>query len=204
MLIIAFIALCILLLIFFLFPRKTIITNYPSSGTRIIAFGDSLIEGVGAEDGMTLPEQLSQRIGIPIENEGLAGDTTRGGLSRIDDVLDTSNGDPKIVLLLLGGNDFLKKIPREETYRNLETIIKTIESRGAIVLLLGVRSGLLGGGFDDEFEKLSETYGTAYVEDVLDGVFAHPDLMSDAIHPNSKGYAKIADRIEPVLRGLIR
>lgn len=187
---------------YFLFGRDTVITNYPSSGTRVIAFGDSLIEGVGAEPGMTLVDQLSGKIGMPIENEGIAGNTTREGVARIDDVL--AGEPPKVVILLLGGNDFLKKIPREETYTNLEIMIKKIQGTGSIVLLLGVRSGFIGGGFDDEFEQLAKTYGTAYVDDVLSGVFAHHDLMSDAVHPNGKGYAQIANRITPVIIKLLQ
>lgn len=178
------------------------IVNYPSSGTRVIAFGDSLVEGAGASPGKSLPDQLSDRLGVSIENFGVSGDTTRDGLVRIDAALEGEN--PKVVLLLLGGNDFLRKIPREETYNNLATLIQRIQSRGAVVLLLGVRSGVVGGGFDDEFERLSEQYHTAYVEDVLNGVFGRPSLMSDAVHPNAQGYAKIADRIAPVLEKLLR
>lgn len=182
----------------FLWSREVPIVNLDSRGTDVIAFGDSLIAGVGAEAGRTLPDQLGRKLGVPIVNAGIAGETTRGGLARIGTTLDALH--PRIVILSLGGNDFLKKIPRQETRQNLGHIIETIQSRGAMVVLLGVRSGIIGGGFDDEFEALSEQYGTIYVADVLSGIFGDTRYMSDLIHPNSSGYGVIAGRIDESLR----
>ena len=173
-------------LFWFLFGRATPITNIDSTGTDIIAFGDSLIEGVGATEGMALPDQLSQKLGHPVINAGIAGETTRAGL-------------PRIIFLSLGGNDFLKKIPRDETKQNLGRLIEKMQARGAIVVLLGVRSGIIGGGFDDEFEALAEQHGTLYVEDILSGIFGDSRSMSDPVHPNDRGYGIIADRIVETL-----
>lgn len=66
-------------------------------------------------------------------------------------------------------------------------------------MVLGVRSGLIGGGADKEFEALAQKTGSVYVSDVLSGVFAHADLMSDTIHPNTAGYGQIAGRLAPIL-----
>ena len=184
-------------LFWFLFGRATPITNIDSTGTDIIAFGDSLIEGVGATEGMALPDQLSQKLGHPVINAGIAGETTRDGLARIDEVLEGTN--PRIIFLSLGGNDFLKKIPRDETKQNLGRLIDKMQARGAIVVLLGVRSGIIGGGFDDEFEALVEQHGTLYVEDILSGIFGDSRSMSDPVHPNDRGYGIIADRIVETL-----
>ena len=93
----------------------------------------------------------------------------------------------------------MKKIPREKTFQNLEKIVTAFQARGSMVMVLGVRSGIIGGGADEEFETLAKRTGAAYVEDVLSGVFAHADLMSDTIHPNDRGYGKIAERIAPIL-----
>lgn len=71
-------------------------------------------------------------------------------------------------------------------------------------MVLGVRSGIIGGGADEEFEALAERTGSVYMSDVLSGVFAQSDLMSDAIHPNDTGYAKIAERLAPELVKLLR
>lgn len=186
----------------FYFSRAEPITNYPSSGTDIIAFGDSLIEGKGASsEENSFVALLSKKIGQPIVNLGHSGDTTADGVGRINQ-LDAYK--PKVVLLLLGGNDHLKKVPISETRRNLATLIQNIQERGAIVLLLGVRGGLFNDPFDTEFENLRDTYHTAYVSDVLDGLFGNMEYMSDAIHPNDAGYRIIADRVYPVIAELLR
>jgi len=175
-------------------------TNVPSNGTTIVAFGDSLVAGVGATAGNDLVSQVAAAVGEPIVNLGNSGDTTRDALARIDTVLAQ---DPKVVLVLFGGNDFLQNIPETETFANLETIIKTIQGSGSAVLLLGVRGGVLRDNYKSEFADLAQTYGTAHVSDVLDGLITNPDLMSDRIHPNDTGYQLIADRITPVLTQLL-
>ncbi|MDO8603946.1 MAG: GDSL-type esterase/lipase family protein [bacterium] len=186
---------------FFYYSRTPPVTNYPSKGTDIIAFGDSLVEGLGATSGNDFVSQLSQKIGQPIINLGHAGDTTAQGLARINEL---DNYNPKVVLLLLGGNDHLKKIPLANTNKNLATLIENIQARGAVVLLLGVRGGLFNDPFDTEFENLRDTYHTAYVSDVLLGLFGKPEYMADTIHPNNAGYEIIAERIYPVLTEVIK
>jgi lysophospholipase L1-like esterase len=83
-------------------------------------------------------------------------------------------------------------------------IIQKIQSKGSVVLLLGVRGGVLNDKFDTEFEKISSKYHTAYVSDVLSGLITNMQYMSDAVHPNDLGYQKIADRVYPVLVNLIK
>lgn len=188
-------------LVFFIFFRPQKITNYPSEGKDIIAFGDSLVEGVGSSAGGGFVPLLSKQLGVPIVNLGRSGDTTADGLARVSDIFAY---DPKVVMVLLGGNDELQRIPRAKTFENLEKIVADIQSRGAVVLLLGVRGGLLTDSAASDYQALAKQYGTAYVSDVLSGIFAHPDLMSDGIHPNDKGYAIIAGRVAPVLRSLLK
>jgi len=187
-----------LYLVFFNTPTE--ITNYSADGTTIVAFGDSLIEGVGATAGNDLVSVLSSRLGEPIVNLGVAGDTTADALLRLDQVLDQ---DPKVVIVLLGGNDYLQQISQEETFANLDQIVGTIHGSGAMVMLLGVRGGLLRDGYKSEFESLAQSRGTAYVPNVLDGLFGNPALMSDTVHPNDAGYKVIADRVLPVLEPLL-
>lgn len=185
---------------FSLFKDETLVTNYPSQGTEIVAFGDSLIEGVGATEENNLVSLLSYEIGEPIVNLGVSGNTTKDGLNRIK-VLDKY--EPKVVILLLGGNDYLRNVPIDETFQNLEKIIQNIQARGSIVVLLGIRGGLLSDKFDSKFKELSRKYKTAYVSDVLDGLLGNSELMSDPIHPNNAGYKKISDRVYPVLYRLL-
>lgn len=177
------------------------ITNYPSSGIDVIAFGDSLVAGSGATNGNDFVSLLSKQVGREIVNLGAPGDTTADGLARVSEL---DQYRPKVVLLLLGGNDHLKKVPIETTFENLGKIIENIHSRGAIVLLLGVKGNLFGDKFEPEFEKLRDRYKTAYVSDVLDGLFGNAKFMEDSIHPNDAGNRIIAERIYPVLTPLLK
>lgn len=185
---------------YFLLP-KTAVTNYPSEGTDIIAFGDSLIYGTGASEGRDFVTLLSRKTGKPIINLGVPGNTTEDGVARLS-TLDRYN--PKIVILLLGGNDRLRNVPRETTFSNLERIIENLHQRGAIVLLLGIRGSILNDQYRDKFDRLHEKYKTAYVPDVLEGLFGTREFMADQIHPNDAGYARIAERIAPVLEDLLK
>lgn len=173
------------------------VKNYPSSGTDIIAFGDSLVEGVGASSKeKNFVSLLSQKIEKPIVNLGVSGDTTEAGLARVSQI---GQYKPRIVLLLLSGNDRLRRIPEEQTLENLGKIITYIQDRGAMVVLLGVRGNVLSNSFDKKLEQLSLDYKTAYVPDVLDGLFGNSEYMSDPIHPNDLGYEKVAEKVYPVL-----
>ncbi len=184
-------------LVHFAFRGEDEIKNYPSKGTDIIAFGDSLVEGVGASSlEKNFVSLLARKIGRPIVNLGVSGNTTGDGLLRLSE-LDKYN--PKVVILLLGGNDFLKKIPIETTFTNLGKIIENFQSRGAIVVLLGIRGGLLSDKFDDRFDDLADNHDTVFVSNVLSGLLTNKQYMSDAIHPNDLGYAMISDRVYPVL-----
>lgn len=144
---------------------------------------------------------LSEKIGEPIANLGVPGDTTEDGLGRLGEL---DRYRPKVVLLLLGGNDRLRNMPREETFANLARIIEDLHERGAVVLLLGIRGSVLSDQYKSEFERLRANYKTAYVPDVLDGLFGTREFMADQIHPNDAGYARIAERIAPVLEEFLQ
>ena len=160
-----------------------------------------MVEGVGSTQGNDFVSLLSKKIGRPIINLGVSGNTTEDGLNRLNEL---DKYKPKVVILLLGGNDHLKKVPIDETFNNLGKIIENLQSRGAVVLLLGVKGNLFGDRFKSEFEKLSGKYKTAYVPNVLDGLFGNTKYMSDTIHPNDAGYSVIAGRVYPVLSKLLK
>lgn len=188
--------------IFYFVLNKDTYTNYPSNGTDIVAFGDSLIEGVGASSkDKNLVSELSRKIGKPIINLGVSGNTTADGLRRLDQL---DKYKPKVVILLLGGNDYLRKVPKETTFNNLGKIIEDIHSRGAVVLLLGVRGGLLKDNFEEDFEIISSKYNTAFVSNVLSGLILDKKYMADEIHPNDAGYVKISERVLPVLADIVK
>ncbi len=192
----------ILVWIVFSFLGKKDYTNYPSNGTDIIAFGDSLVQGEGASSPSTnFVSVLSRGIGKPIINLGVPGNTTQDGLDRLNEL---DKYKPKVVIILLGGNDYLRKVPRETTFKNLGKIIENIHSRGATILLLGVRGGILRDNFDSGFNDLQEKYNTAFISNVLSGLITNEEYMSDEIHPNDRGYQEIADRVLPVLKEIIK
>jgi len=177
------------------------VKNVPITKTGpILFFGDSLVEGVGASAGHDLPALLAKALGEPVLNYGVSGDTTRQGVLRVNHAV---TEHPRLALVLLGGNDFLQKVPRDETFANLKRIIATFQADGAAVVLIGVRSGIIGGGADSEYEVLAEKTESLYIEDALQDVFANQLLMSDAIHPNDRGYEKIAARILEEIKPII-
>lgn len=198
---IGLLGLLVVLAVYAYFRSPAPIRNYPSSGTDIVALGDSLVWGQGSDQGRDFVSLLSQKIGQPIVNLGVPGDTTENGLMRVNG-LDIYH--PKVVILLLGGNDYLKRVPIDTTFSNLGKIIEDIQRRGAIVLLLGVRGGLLQDHFDSRYEELSKKYQTAYVSNVLSGLIGNAKLMADEIHPNNAGYEIIAERVYPVLAPLLK
>jgi len=193
---------------FLTMPGKEEIVNYPSSGTTIVAFGDSLVAGLGSERGGGFAAFLSEKLaaepvsGVKSEvvNLGGSGDTTEDALGRVEQIF---AHDPKVVIILLGGNDFLRRIPKETAFRNLDEIVARIQERGAIVLLLGVKGAIFGDNAEEYYAELAERRGAAYIPNILDGIFGRAELMYDGIHPNDAGYEKIAERIYFALRELI-
>jgi lysophospholipase L1-like esterase len=173
----------------------------PTAGDQVIAFGDSLVRGVGASPGQDLVSVLSRRLRVPIINAGRSGETTASALTRLDGAVLSRR--PRVVLVVLGGNDLLRRFPHEETVENLETIVTRIRDRGAAVVLATVEIGFLSGGDGDAYEALADRTAAALVPDILGGILGRRDLMADGIHPNDRGYALMADRIEPALRSLV-
>lgn len=183
------------------YMKQPLIKNADSTGTNVIAFGDSLVFGVGSTEGNDMFSVTSRELGIPIINKGVPGNTTADGLERLQrDVLDN---DPRIVFVLLGGNDFLQHFATSTTFTNLETIISAIQDRGAAVILVGVRGGLITDHYEKNYEELAKKYQTGYVSNILDGLITNRELMYDSIHPNDRGYKIAAHRLEAALQQVL-
>ena len=181
-------------------PKPADLTNYSSKGTDIIAFGDSLVAGYGADQAHDFVSDLSASINQPIINLGNDGDTTAEALARVNQ-LDKYN--PKVVILLVGGNDYLQKKDMAKAFLNLGQIIASLQKRGAVVVLVGVRVNYYIGNFDSQYEQLVTQHKVAYVPDAMDGVFGNKKYMYDSVHPNNAGYQILASRILPVLKSVI-
>ena len=174
----------------------------PTASGPWVAFGDSLTAGYGSEKaGADYPTQLGQRLGVLIQNLGVPGETSADGLKRLEDVAALQ---PRVVLLCFGGNDVLQSVPRDRMFANLGAIIDRLQARGAFVVLIGIRgASLMGDGNADGFKKLAEAKEVKHIPNLLDGLISQPSFMSDYVHPNDAGYAKIAERLEKELRPLL-
>ncbi len=178
-------------------PAKTpVIEN-----KTIVAFGDSLVKGYGATEGNDFVSVMSRDLGVPIENMGVSGDTTQAALARIDTVTDLN---PGIVIMVIGGNDILRRIPISETRENIATMLSVFRAHGTKVILVGVRGGLLNDPYRDLYKSLAEEYDAIYVSDILSGLLGNTELMSDPIHPNDAGYDRIAKRLAKVIEPLLK
>ena len=189
----------LLFLGWWLWPRR-IDFLVPKAGP-IVVLGDSLAFGYGAESNHGYVGVLQKRLGVEMINKGISGDTTRQGLDRLQkDVLDLK---PALVIVELGGNDFMQKVPAEETFANLDQIITRVQAQQTPVLLIGVQSNLFGNKAAGRYRQLADQRHTGLVANALGSILTQPDLKSDAIHPNDKGYEVMADRIEPELRRML-
>lgn len=172
------------------------ITNERPTGTTIVALGDSLTAGVGAASGRGYVDRLSAELGVPIVNAGVAGDTAGDALRRLDH--DVIRHDPRIVIVCLGGNDLLRRVDRAETMGYLDEIVRRLQERGTLVVLVGLRP-ILGSSFAADVEALARRRGCPLVPDVLGGIMGDPDLMADQIHPNDAGYERFAEKVAAVV-----
>lgn len=166
--------------------------NYPPKNDTIVAFGDSLVEGRGSTPGNDFVSILSKKINKPIINLGVSGNTTGEGLARINEVIIQN---PGTVIVLFGGNDYMRNISEDETFSNLREIITRLQSNGIFVVLLGIQGGLFSDPYKSRFGELANEMGVVYVPNVLDGLFGDTRYMAEAVHPNDAGYLKIADKV---------
>jgi acyl-CoA thioesterase-1 len=176
----------------------------------ILFFGDSITAGYGLEEGRAFPALIQQRIdslGLPykVVNSGLSGETSAGGLRRIDWVLQQH---VDIFVLELGGNDGLRGIDPQSTRENLQGIIDRVEATypDATIILTGMESPPnMGESYTSEFRsiygELAEANDVVFLPFILEGVAGDSDLnLPDGIHPTAEGHRILADNVWGVLR----
>ena len=173
--------------------RYDFVRNFDSQGKNIICFGDSLTDGVGARVGEDYPSILVRQLPNPVINAGKRGNTSANGLSRLE--RDVLSRNPRLVIVLFGGNDFLRRVPLSETRSNLELIVHRIQEQGAMVALVGIRLGLFTDEYGPLYEEVAEKYGALLIPNVLKEILSDPKLKSDSTHPNGAGYRLMAERI---------
>ena len=164
----------------------------------IVAFGDSLTHGTGADADSAYPAVLAALTGRTVVNAGVPGDTTASGLERLPGVL--AEHRPRLVLLCLGGNDMLRRAPREQTEQNLRQLVQTIRASGADVVLVAVPEPALFGGAPDFYARVADEMRLPLEDDVFNRVLKDNRLKSDPIHANAAGYRVVAERLAEFLR----
>lgn len=164
----------------------------------IVAFGDSLTYGTGANEAESYSAVLAQLINRKVVRAGVPGERTTGGLQRIESVLEEHR--PALVIMSLGGNDMLGKVNDAEIKSNLRRIIQIIQARGVSVVLFGVPKPALITSAPEFYEELAKEFGIPYEGKIVTDVLYHPDQKSDAIHPNAKGYRRMAEAFAALLK----
>ena len=182
---------------------------------NILFFGDSLTAGYGLADARkeACPALIQQKINAEgydyhVINGGLSGDTTSGGLARLDYWL---NRPMDVFVLELGINDIRRHISPAKIYQNLDAIVKQVKAKYPDIklALMGMQvpaviPGLPVDNFNSIFKKLADAHNMAFVPFYLDGVAGQMHLnIRDGLHPSAEGYKVIAERVWPVIKGLL-
>ena len=162
--------------------------------TVILAFGDSLTYGTGADKNQSYPAVLSKLTGRTVINAGIPGEVSAQGLERLPALLDRHR--PELLLLCHGGNDLLRRINSAITRSNIEAMIEAATQRNIPVLLIGVpKPGLMFLDTAEIYSELAGKYNLVYEDEILPDVESDSALKSDQIHPNADGYQRIAAAI---------
>lgn len=175
-------------------------THQPRTALKILAFGDSLTYGHGAKTAQSYPAVLAKKTGLTVVNAGINGHTSGDGLRRLRTLLD-KHRDATHVILWFGGNDVLQKRSLATLKSNLKQMISIIKKRNIEILLLSVPDfGVFGFTPLSLYEEVSDETGTPLLSGVLGDILDDPSLKSDQIHPNAKGYSRIANVIYDKLK----
>ena len=170
-------------------------TKIPA-GSTVLALGDSLTEGYGARPGEDYPTQLAKITGWNVINGGVSGDTSAQALAR---------QKPKLVLVSIGGNDFLQKKPESETVANISQMIEQIQAAKVPLVLVAIpyfTTGALIGRVSEHalFSDLAEKYRVPLLKGAWADILGDKDLKSDAVHANAKGYLQFAEEMADFLQ----
>jgi lysophospholipase L1-like esterase len=164
----------------------------------ILAFGDSLTYGTGALPDQSFPAVLQKTISRTVINAGVPGETTAEGRARLPHLLDKYQ--PALVLLCLGANDMLRGLDEAAAAENLKEMIRMAEKGGAQVVLIGVPKPTLLMSTPEFYRQIAEEFSLPYLDNTMRDILKENSLKSDFIHPNAKGYQKLAEGISVFLK----
>jgi lysophospholipase L1-like esterase len=164
----------------------------------ILAFGDSLTHGTGADASESYPIRLEQLIQRPVINAGVPGEMTAEGLVRLPQLLDRYR--PALLILCHGGNDLVRRTGEEQAANNLRAMIRLARERGVDVVLIGVPKPDLSLAPPLFYASIAGEFTIPYDDDTLAGILSDRSRKSDYIHPNALGYQQLAEAVHALLQ----
>ena len=172
-------------------------------GSAVLALGDSLTYGYGANPTESYPARLAELTGWAITNGGVSGDTSAQALARLPELL--REHTPHLVIISIGGNDFLRRLPENETRANIRAIIQACKAAGAETLLVGVPGVGVGAalGYPGDhplYADLAKAENVPYYANGWSQILGKDAFKSDQIHPNAAGYAEFARGLTAYLK----
>lgn len=176
------------------------VPNLDSPGTTIVCLGDSITAGVGAEPGQPFPALLAAKLGREVINEGVPGDTVEDGLARVGQAL---AHDPWMVIVELGGNDILRRVPPERTEAALRQVLDRLLAARVVPVLVELEVPF-AGRYSDVFDRIEDDYDIPVVEDTLSEILLDPALKADEIHPNAEGHVQLAEAVADVVEPIVK
>ena len=167
-------------------------------GGVVLAFGDSLTYGTGANRNESYPAVLERAIGRKVVNAGVPGETSAQGRERLPEALEEHK--PRLLILCHGGNDFLRRLDDVAAADNVRAMIRMAREKGVDVVLLATPKPGLPPSIPTFYGEIAVEQGIAFEEAVIRTVLFDNRLKSDMVHPNGEGYARIAAAVEKVLK----
>lgn len=164
----------------------------------VLAFGDSLTFGTGADENESYPVQLEKLIGRRVIRAGVPGEVTSQALVRLPQALDEHA--PRLLLLTIGGNDFLGRLGNAHAEENVRAMVKLARSRGVDVFLIGTPEPGFSVTPPAFYASIAKEFRLPYEDEVIGEVLRNASLKSDPIHPNARGYRLIAERVAAALK----
>jgi lysophospholipase L1-like esterase len=169
-----------------------------ASGDVVLAFGDSLTFGTGAKPEESYPAALERAIARKVVNGGVPGETSEEGLRRLPEALDEAK--PRILVLCHGGNDFLRRLDERRLADNLRAMIRLARERDIAVVLLATPRPGLPPSVPAFYGEIATELRLPFEDVIVKSVLFDASLKSDMVHPNAKGYERMAAAVEKVLR----
>jgi len=164
----------------------------------ILAFGDSLTYGTGAEQTESYPVVLEQLIGRRVVNAGIPGEETGEGLSRLPQVLQKEK--PALMIICHGGNDLLRLLNQQQAANNLRDMIRLAQKQGVAVVLITVPTPDMFLSPTHMYREIAKDLAVPLEDEIIFAVLADGSLRSDYIHPNAAGYRRIAEALATLLK----